>query len=54
MTYAEFLVGIDELIRRGDLKPIWWRVVRSEAYRELLFRTDMVTGPRSRNPAKGA
>lgn len=45
MSYSTFLRGIDDLIRHGDIEPIWWRTVRSPAYVALLKRTGVVKGP---------
>jgi hypothetical protein len=29
MTYREFVAGVKEAVKAGDLKPIWLRAVRS-------------------------
>lgn len=43
MTYAQFLAGIDDLISRGEIEPIWWRTARTGQYRALLKRLGVVT-----------
>lgn len=42
MTYAEFCDEINVMIREGKLKPIWWRVVRTRKYRDLLRSTGLI------------
>jgi len=45
MTYAEFLVGIDDLIARGDLAPSWRKAVRTRVFKALLLRSGLLTRP---------